>query len=158
MLHDSMLVCRAEISLMSYLFEYCAVYAKEEYGVDISRIKFIEKFMQGSWIRGLLDEFHVRLLHSAARTVFRAFVEEDLGNDFSSIEGHDEVCTCPMELYWCGWMYALIHCKTMIKAEDIYKKIPISLMMDMYICGHEDSFDRVFRGICDVYDFVELFD
>ena len=78
-----------EFDNIGSLFEKCSQLAKKDYGVQISRSKFIETFMN-SHIRKLLDEWHPKLISQAATDTFRAFVEVDLNNkDFHKIQGED---------------------------------------------------------------------
>lgn len=146
------LYAKDDLRVMGHLFEFSDRYAMREFSQVISRVKFIDVFMN-SFIRTQMDIYHPRPMGQAAVDTFKDFVEWDLKGNFESIlldkdeaDGFNE-----MGFFWIGQMYAYIRYKTDIPCSEIYKKLDLDTMCNIYIWGHQMSFGGAYRRMCELY-------
>ena len=133
---------RKDMENMGYIFEYCHKYCKKLFGIEIDRIKFINKFMISD-CRYEMETGHPMLLSQSAIDTIEDFIEQELNNEYSAftIDGSEQLLQDYTEgsnqLYWIGWIYAYIHFEKDMLSRDIIKKLPIENMLKYYNLGHE---------------------
>ena len=141
---------------MGYLLEYVNEFAIEKYGKEICVEKFIDSFMK-SHIRSLMDGWHPRLMSQAAVDTFMAYVEVDLHDDLSSIEGENKYGYNDCELMWIGMTYAILKNKLHTNMIEVYKYFSLEDMKHLYICGHQlETYDAAER-LCQAQDLYKKF-
>lgn len=142
-----------DMERLGHLFEFCDVYAKNNFNADINRYVFADKFMK-SELRALMDIGHPKLLSQAAEDTFIDYVEWELKGDISSLFGNEDKYKDDfvyLELYWIGKMYALSHCKTRLPSKVLIDKLNILQMRHFYVCGHEMSWEVAYDKIKEAF-------
>lgn len=136
---------------MGFFFEYCDLYCKELYNVQIDKLKFVEAFMN-SGLREETETGNPRMLAQSAYDDVEVFVDVDCNNDLSkfTVKGEPERFIKD-QLYWVGWMYAYLHYEEDILSKDLIKILPLKDMLQYYYAGHQMSKEGFYENIKDVF-------
>lgn len=131
-----------DIRVKAEVLECCVEWSQHLYGVQLDIYKFVDKFMHSHCVY-CLDVGHPYLHGANSIDTFKSFIEIDCKGDIQQFSGGIHGCAY-REFYWIGMMYAFIHYKTRIISSQIYDKLPIETMRQMYDCGHQLSEEHAF--------------
>lgn len=136
--HD--LLLPNDMENMGFIFEYCYDYVKEDFEVEIDKLKFLNSFML-SVCRFQMELGHPRLITQAGRDTIYMFVTNDCKGDVSSFLKTKDTNNDFFEyqLYWVGETYAYLHWYYKMPSYEILKRLPLEDMLRLYFVGHEIS-------------------
>ena len=107
----------------------------------------IPEFMN-SESRVAMDNWHPRLSNSPSDEVIMLHERELFKFKKRTKEQYyPENC-----LRWIGEVYAYLIYYTSLTSKEIYKELPLSVMLDYYVVGHEMSIERFAERLCTVSD------
>lgn len=146
----STLYMKDDMRAMGHLFEKSNIYAKEEFGVEIDRGLFAERFLN-SETRELMEDGHPRLESQASQDTFDWYVEEEKLDMQTFVTGKEDDFH-DLEMFWIGQMYSYLLFKTQLSSKEIYKIISFEDMRHYYICGHEMSYQGIYEKLQDLFE------
>ena len=132
---------------MGFIFEYCDLYCREAYGVEIAKKRFLDAFMR-SRLRAEMETGHPQLLSESGRDTVEKFIGVDCDSDIDQFIAVDDLDGeyVTNQFYWVGWMYAYFHFRSKLPSACIVELLPIEDMLRQYHLGHEMDKESNYRS------------